>query len=338
MRDARITSARPAPWLATLLTTRLAPLLIPLLTTGLLLTPGRADAAGPTDTAARSATYADLAPLLQSRCTVCHSGAQAAAGLQLDSLDALKRGGSRGPVVRAGDPAGSELIRRLRGQSQPRMPLTGPPYLDKAEIQRFEAWIRAGLPAGDPAAPGQARPAPPVPVVRPAVPTWTDVAPIFATRCAKCHRDDGLMGAAPEGYRLNSYEAVLSSDDRVRVLPGRPEASELVRRIQGLARPRMPFDGPPYLSEAEIDLISDWIRHGARNSLGEPAPMPTGARLRLRGSQGRNGLLESLGYGGGSSGGGGHRRDRLPGPDDDFELRGWIGPDGSIEVERLRRR
>ncbi|MEY8877213.1 MAG: c-type cytochrome domain-containing protein, partial [Leptothrix sp. (in: b-proteobacteria)] len=203
-------------------------------------------------------------------------------------------------------------------------------------INRFEAWIRAGLPAGDPAAPAPAQLTPPHQAARPAVPTWTDVAPIFATRCAKCHRDDGLMGAAPEGYRLNSYEAVLSSDDRVRVLPGRPEASELVRRIQGLARPRMPFDGQPYLSEAEIGLIRDWIRHGARNSLGESAPMPTGARLRLRGSQGQDGLLESLGGSGGS--GGGRRRDRLPGPDDDFELRGWVGPDGSIEVERLRRR
>jgi mono/diheme cytochrome c family protein len=321
------THIRPAR-AASRLVSWLAPLLTPLLTAGLLLTPGRSDAA-------RATTYTDLAPLLQSRCTVCHSGTQAAAGLQLDSLDALQRGSSRGPVVRPGDPAGSELIRRLRGQSLPRMPLTGPPYLGETEIQRFEDWIRAGLPAGDPAAPATARLVPPPAAARPAVPTWTDVAPIFATRCAKCHRDGGLMGAAPQGYRLTGYDDVLASDEQVRVVPGRPEASELVRRIRGLARPRMPFDGPPYLNEAEISLISDWIRHGARNSLGEPAPMPTGARLRLRGSQGQDGLLESLGGSGGSSG---RRRDRLPGPDDDFELRGWVAPDGSIEVERLRRR
>jgi cytochrome c5 len=336
MLDTLTAPVRPAPRPTPRLTTQLASWLVPLLTAGLLLAPGRGDAAGPGDTAApaQAATYAHLAPLLQSSCTVCHSGAQAAAGLQLDSLDALQRGSSRGPIVRSGDPAGSELIRRLRGQSLPRMPLTGPPYLGEAEIQRFEAWIRAGLPAGDPAAP--ARLAPPTAAARPAVPTWTDVAPIFATRCAKCHRDGGLMGAAPQGYRLTSYGDVLASDEQVRVVPGRPEASELVRRIRGLARPRMRFDGPPDLSEAEISLISDWIRHGARNSLGEPAPMPTGARLRLRGSQGQDGLLESLGGGGGS--GGGRRRDRLPGPDDDFELRGWLAPDGSIEVERLRRR
>lgn len=165
----------------------------------------------------------------------------------------------------------------------------------------------------------------------PAVPTWTQVAPIFAIRCVKCHSEVGLLGAPPEGYRLDSYEAALASTDRVRVVPGRPEASELVRRIRGLASPRMPFDGPPYLNDGEIRLISEWIRQGARNSLGEPAPMPVGARLRLRGSQGQDGLLESLGSGG-------RQRDRLPGPGDDFELRGSIAPDGSIEVDRLRRR
>lgn len=279
---------------------------------------------------AAQVTHDDIAPLMQRHCTICHSGANAAAGLQLDTLDHLLQGGSRGPIVKTGDPAGSELVRRLRGQSLPRMPLSGPPYLPDEQIELVAQWILGGL------QPGSHVPAPwpatqPAAARQPAVPTWPDVAPIFATRCAKCHRDGGLMGAAPQGYRLTGYDDVLASDEQVRVVPGRPEASELVRRIRGLARPRMPFDGPPDLSEAEISLISDWVRHGARNSLGEPAPMPTGARLRLRGSQGRDGLLESLG-------GGGRRRDRLPGPDDDFELRGWLAPDGSIEVERLRRR
>ncbi|MEY4755100.1 MAG: hypothetical protein RJA44_2775 [Pseudomonadota bacterium] len=275
-------------------------------------------------------SYASLQPLLQTRCVACHSGAQAPLGLRLDTLEGLLRGSSRGPIVKAGNPAGSELIRRLKGQSQPRMPMTGPPYLSDNEVQRFESWISSGLPAGAP--PTGAVPLASTAITpRPAVPTWTHVAPIFATRCAKCHSDGGQMGAPPEGYRLNSYEAVLDSSERVRVVPGRPEASELVRRIQGLAKPRMPFDGPPYLSAAEIQLISDWIKLGARNSMGAPAPMPVGASLRLRGAPGDDGLLESLS-------GSGRRRDRLPGPGDDFELRGSIAPDGSIEIERLRAR
>jgi len=114
--------------------------------------------------------------------------------------------------------------------------------------------------------------------------TYADVAPIFATRCAKCHAERGLMGPAPEGYRLNSYEATLSTVDRVRVVPGHPEASELVRRIRGQALPRMPFDGPP---------------------------LEVAARAR---------------------------RDDLPAPGDYVEVRGRIGRDGAVAVERIRPR
>jgi len=60
-------------------------------------------------------------------------------------------------------------------------------------------------------------------------------------------------------------------------------ASLLVRHIKGLERPRMPFDGPPWLSEAETGLIIRWIRDGARNVDEQKAPVPIGAKLRLRG-------------------------------------------------------
>ncbi len=88
-------------------------------------------------TATAAATYAELAPLLAERCVVCHAGESAAAGLRLDSLEGVLRGSAKRKVVLAGDPAGSELIRRLRGSSQPRMPMTGPPFLADAEIARF---------------------------------------------------------------------------------------------------------------------------------------------------------------------------------------------------------
>ena len=46
----------------------------------------------------------------------------------------------------AGDPAGSELIKRLKGTSLPRMPMNGPPYLADKDVALFERWIREGLP------------------------------------------------------------------------------------------------------------------------------------------------------------------------------------------------
>ncbi len=173
------------------------------------------------------------------------------------------------------------------------------------------------------------RPAPGQPV------TWVHVAPIFATRCAKCHTDrGGLMGPAPEGYRLTSYEAALSSADRVRVVAGQPHASELLRRVHGLSRPRMPLDGPPWLSQEELRLVDAWIGQGARNAEGVPAPVPVGAAVRLRGTLGPGWTLDGLALSIGAR----TRIDKSPAPGDLVEVRGRIGANGAVEVERLRRR
>jgi hypothetical protein len=48
------------------------------------------------------------------------------------------------------------------------------------------------------------------------------------------------------------------------VIPGEPDKSEMVRRIKGASMPRMPKNGPPWLSDAQISLIQQWIAAGAR--------------------------------------------------------------------------
>lgn len=276
-------------------------------------------------------TYADLAPVLQAQCVMCHSGANAAAGLRLDTLDGVLAGSARGPVVRAGAGEASELVRRLRGTSQPRMPMTGPPFLSDAQIARFVAWIDAGMPAGSVetavAASAPPRPAPGEPV------TYAHVAPIFARRCASCHAAQGRMGPAPEGYLLNSYAATIAAADRARVIPGRPEASELMRRVRGQARPRMPFDGPPYLDEADIALVERWIADGARDAQGRAAPIPVGAAVRLHGTLTGPVQLDALPLRGAS----GARVDRAR-IGSYVEVRGRVTSEGEIEVRRVRRR
>jgi len=279
-------------------------------------------------------TYADIAPILAARCVLCHTGDGAPAGLQLDSFDAILKGGLKGRVVVAGDPANSELIRRIKGISLPRMPLTGPPFLTANEITLFEDWIAAGLRPGvakqaeAPVKTSPSRPAPGMTI------TYADVAPIFATRCAKCHTDNGLMGTAPEGYRLTSYEATLASFDRARVVPGNPSASELIRRIRGQARPRMPFDGPPFLADDEIRLIEDWIIQGAHSAEGKAAVTPIGAKLRLHGTLESRWRLDELPLTLTSQ----TRIDKSPSPGDYVEVRGRLGEAGIVRVERLRRR
>lgn len=112
---------------------------------------------------------------------------------------------------------------------------------------------------------------------------YSDVAPILLGRCVMCHVPNGMMGDPPEGYRLDSYEATVSRADRLRVVPGNALASELFRRIKGHALPRMPFNGPPYLNDEEIQRIGQWIDDGARDASGKPATIMTTAHVRLYG-------------------------------------------------------
>ncbi len=92
---------------------------------------------------------------------------------------------------------------------------------------------------------------------------------IFTPICTVCH-----AGAnAPVGLRLdaaNSYAmlvnvASVEAPGTLRVNPGNPGASYLVHKIEGTAATgaRMPANGPPYLSQAQVDLIRGWIAAGA---------------------------------------------------------------------------
>ena len=97
-----------------------------------------------------------------------------------------------------------------------------------------------------------------------------DVQPIFTRSCAKsfCH----VSGAAFSGLVLEPGQAyanlvgVQSAEDPMlkRVEPGRSDLSYIIRKLEGTGFPdRMPADGPPYLPDAEIQLIKDWIDEGA---------------------------------------------------------------------------
>jgi uncharacterized membrane protein len=271
-----------------------------------------------------ASAFGEVAEILRARCVACHQGEAAPLGLRLDSHAGVLRGSSRGAVVRPGEPAASELLRRVRGESLPRMPLTGPPWLAEREMAVIERWIAAGAPPGERTAPAKKERRPTDAV------TYADVAPVLIGRCAKCHSANGLMGPPPEGYRLDSFQATLDASERARAVPGNPAASELVRRIRGQARPRMPLDGPPYLAEDEMRLIEQWIAQGARDAQGERAAIPAGARVRLHGMLVRNGVLDGLRFRA--------RGERRAEPGDYVELRGTIEADGSVRAERVRRR
>ncbi len=104
-----------------------------------------------------------------------------------------------------------------------------------------------------------------------------NIQPIFNNHCISCH-------GGTSGVTLSSYESVINSvgDQYGRniVVPGNPSGSPIVDKISN-ANPqfgeRMP-QGGPYLSEAQIAAIIDWISRGATTS-DEPQGVPDEFKL-----------------------------------------------------------
>jgi hypothetical protein len=95
---------------------------------------------------------------------------------------------------------------------------------------------------------------------------------VFTPSCAKAGCHDAMTAQA--GLNLeptSSWGAlvnIMSSQDmtRFRVVPMDPDGSFLLQKLEGtpgIVGARMPADGPPYLQQATIDVIRQWIQDGA---------------------------------------------------------------------------
>lgn len=91
---------------------------------------------------------------------------------------------------------------------------------------------------------------------------------VFDTSCIVCHAG----AAAPLGLRLDagsSFVSLVGVSSRqvgslLRVEPGNPDRSYLVRKLEGTAAEgeQMPLGGPP-VPQATIDFVRQWIADGA---------------------------------------------------------------------------
>jgi hypothetical protein len=92
------------------------------------------------------------------------------------------------------------------------------------------------------------------------------------TACVQCHTSTGRVPTG--GMNLNhdvAYDQLVNFPVRgkpgaIRVIPGDPDNSYLIQKLEGAAGivgRRMPFSGPPYLSDGQILIIRRWIALGA---------------------------------------------------------------------------
>ena len=92
------------------------------------------------------------------------------------------------------------------------------------------------------------------------------------TSCVTCHTNVGRTPAGGMNLLRDLAFAQLvgtSSTQRPgtpRVVAGDPDASYLIQKLEGrsgITGRRMPFNGPPYLTDGQILIIRRWIQTGA---------------------------------------------------------------------------
>ncbi len=90
----------------------------------------------PVAQAGEAVDWAPIEPLLTKNCAPCHTE-KAQDGVSLASQEGLMK------VVTPGDPAGSEIVKSLRGTDGHKVMPLGRAALTEAEIKQVEDWITA---------------------------------------------------------------------------------------------------------------------------------------------------------------------------------------------------
>lgn len=92
------------------------------------------------------------------------------------------------------------------------------------------------------------------------------------TSCVTCHTTQGRTPAGTLSLEhAVAYDQIVNvpsrqRPERLRVAPGNPDGSYLVHKVEGqpdIIGRRMPFNGPPYLTQGQILILRRWIELGA---------------------------------------------------------------------------
>ena len=92
------------------------------------------------------------------------------------------------------------------------------------------------------------------------------------TACVACHTNVGRTPAAGLNLASGAYENLVNAASRNNpgatfVIPGSPDASYLVAKLEGRAGivgRRMPLNSTVFLTEGQILIVRRWIQQGAK--------------------------------------------------------------------------
>jgi WD40 repeat protein/mono/diheme cytochrome c family protein len=159
--------------------------------------------------------HRELRPLLNAQCNACHKPDKSKGDLDMTSYAALMKGGKKGAVVVAGQPAKSRLVEVCTGD-EPEMPPEGDP-LTKAQVAIIERWISQGAKDDTPAL-GSTKVEPPVYKVPPVISAmaWSPDGAVLAVSGyheVVLHKGDGSGIIARLVGEMPRIEAIAFSKD-----------------------------------------------------------------------------------------------------------------------------
>jgi hypothetical protein len=195
----------------------------------------------------------DVLPILQAKCTKCHSEKVQKAELHLGTQAGVNKGSASGPIVAAGKPEESLLFEVLRDGLMP-PPKRGEP-LTAPEVEVLRRWIETGahFNRSEPAA-------------EPGI-TEREISQIMLLRCAVCHNDRIKEG----GLDLRSRQAMLAGGKSGPAIHlGKPAESLILKKIRAGEMPplrKLASVSIKVIEKAEVEAIEKWIEAGA-----PPAP------------------------------------------------------------------
>ncbi len=227
-----------------------------------------------------------ILPIFEEKCFRCHGPEKQKGSYRLDRADnAMNGGDSELTAIIPGEPLKSNLIQliTLDENHEDIMPPSGKAPLTATEIMNIFQWIRLGASFAELSQENTLEKISDVttinvkkseelaPVDLSAI-DWTvefsqRIQPIFENRCLECHGKKKQKGE----LRLDRFEDALKGGDYDRgIVVGQPEKSGIYMRISinpeddedDEIMPPTKKEGP--LSDLEIELITRWIKDGAK--------------------------------------------------------------------------
>jgi mono/diheme cytochrome c family protein len=202
----------------------------------------------------------DVQPIFVGECSGCHRGANAPAGLQLDSVDGLMKGSQSGKVIVPGDAKNSLLVQRISDKTGNQMPPNGP--LTEVQIQLITEWVNRGASIEGAAAAAPAKPLPaPVTTITSSAAERT----MIDAYCVTCHKGPG----APASLQLDTL-------DTANVEKNAESWEKVVRKLRA---GMMPPAGNPRPDTKTHDAMVTWLETQLDRSKAVELPPPGIHRL-----------------------------------------------------------